>query len=243
MPSSATPAGPPHRAPLQRLLLRSLVLLLPPLITACGVGCAGWTPWTSRERALKNAELYGPTANQRIKKIEEDAKQARSADGTRQVEFTRGLAETMLAEHDARVRCEIVAAAADFDTASALAICRGGLQDPDDRVRLRACEVWKQRGGEEAVQLLATRYRTDRDLDVRLRAVKMLGELKDQQAIPVLAEALENPDPAVQYRAVAALKEVSGRDLGNDVNAWRDWAADPSRAQPWSIAETFRKLF
>ena len=51
-------------------------------------------------------------------------------------------------------------------------------------------------------------------------------------------------DPAVQYRAVAALKKVSGRDLGDDVNKWRAWAADPGSAdEPWSIAEAFRTLF
>jgi HEAT repeat protein len=79
---------------------------------------------------------------------------------------------------------------------------------------------------------------------VRLRALKMLGELKDKQAIPVLARALEDADPAVQYRAVASLKQVSGRDLGNDVNAWREWAVDPeAHKAEWSIAEGFRRLF
>ena len=137
----------------------------------------------------------------------------------------------------------MVAVAAEFDTASSLAICKGALQDPDERVRMKACDIWRKRGGEEAVQLLANRYRTDRELDVRLRALRMLGELEDKSAIPVLAEALENPDPAVQYRAVAALKQVSGRDLGDDVNKWREWAADPNVKQPWSIAESFRQLF
>ena len=48
----------------------------------------------------------------------------------------------------------------------------------------------------------------------------------------------------MQYRAVAALKQVSGRDLGNDVNAWRAWASDPAADRnEWSIAEQFRKLF
>jgi hypothetical protein len=48
----------------------------------------------------------------------------------------------------------------------------------------------------------------------------------------------------VQYRAVAALKKVSGRDLGNDVNKWREWAADPEgSAAEWSVAEAWRKLF
>jgi HEAT repeat protein len=82
-------------------------------------------------------------------------------------------------------------------------------------------------------------------VDVRLRAIRSLGKLKQKSAIPVLAQSLEDPDPAIQYRAVAALKEVSGRDLGNDVNAWREWAAadDATRDASWSIAETFRRLF
>jgi len=55
---------------------------------------------------------------------------------------------------------------------------------------------------------------------------------------------LEDGDPAVQYRAVASLKQVSGRDLGNDVNDWREWAADPdAHKAEWSIAEGFRRLF
>ena len=71
-----------------------------------------------------------------------------------------------------------------------------------------------------------------------------LGECRDESAIPVLARALEDSDPAVQYRAVAALKTVSGRDLGNDVNRWREWAADPEGSSAeWSIAETLRKVF
>jgi HEAT repeat protein len=207
------------------------------------VGCSGWLPWTASDKATKNAELYGPTANQRIKQLEAEAKQAKAEGSSQSVDFTRKLAEQLLAEHDARVRCEIVAIAGDFDTAAAVAICKGALQDPDERVRTRACEVWRKRGGAEAVQLLANRYRADRELDVRLRAIRMLGEMENEGAIPVLAEALEDPDPAVQYRAVAALKQVSGRDLGNDVNAWREWAANPGDVEPWSIAEAWRKLF
>jgi HEAT repeat protein len=219
--------------------------VLPCLIVGAGLmlsGCAGWSPWTSKEKSARNAELYGPTANQRIKTLQEQAKAARG-ESQQQVEFTQELVGKVLEEHDARVRCEMVAVSAEFDTASSLAICKGALQDPDERVRMKACDIWRKRGGEEAVQLLANRYRTDRELDVRLRALRMLGELEDKSAIPVLAEALENPDPAVQYRAVAALKQVSGRDLGDDVNKWREWAADPNVKQPWSIAESFRQLF
>lgn len=233
---------PPHARPHARPPALLVAITVAALVPAA-VGCSGWLPWTASDKSKKNAELYGPTANQRIEQLAADSKQAKAAGPSHGVDFTRQLAEQLLTEHDARVRCEIVTIAGEFDTASALAICKGALQDPDERVRMRACDVWRKRGGPEAVQLLANRYRADRELDVRLRAIRMLGELDNDNAIPVLAEALEDPDPAVQYRAVAALKQVSGRDLGNDVNAWREWAANPGDAEPWSIAEAWRKLF
>lgn len=208
-------------------------------------GCAGgWRPFQSQKKAVADREKYGPTADQRMATLTEDAKVAKTGTEFDQQEFTAKLAQSILEEHDPRVRSKMVMLSADFQTQQAIAICKGALQDPDERVRMAACTAWARRGGPEAVQMLATRYQTDSELDVRLRALRELGHLKTDEAIPVLAKALEDPDPAVQYRAVAALKEVSGRDLGNDVNAWREWAADPEGSgAEWSIAETFRKIF
>ena len=231
--ASRSPAGPLTRGVLL-VLLASFVL----------TGCASWTPWKRREKAARDQEKYGFTADTRIKKLAERSKAVKSEPAQNQLEFTQDLVRMMLEEHDPRVRGKILETAAEYDTAAATAICSGAMQDPNESVRIRACDVWAKRGGEEAVQLLAMRFQTDTDLDVRLRALKMLGELKDAQAIPVLARALEDGDPAVQYRAVASLKQVSGRDLGNDVNAWREWAADPAAHKAeWSIAEGFRRLF
>ncbi len=220
------------------------------LLAACllgVVGCASgkpWRPFQDQKKAAREREKYGPTADERIKELTADAKQAQAGTPHEQHEFTQALVATVLEEHDPRVRAEILEIAAGFDTAAATAICKGALEDPDERVRMAACSAWGKRGGPEAVQLLAARYQTDAELDVRLRALRELGTLGDKQAIPVLARALEDSDPAVQYRAVAALKKVSGRDLGNDVNKWREWAADPEgSAAEWSVAEAWRKLF
>lgn len=207
-------------------------------------GCASWSPWKRSEKAARDQEKYGYTADTRIKKLAERSKVVKTEPAQSQLEFTQDMVRMMLEEHDPRVRSRILETAAGYDTAAATAICTGALQDPNEMVRIKACDVWGKRGGDEAVQLLATRFQTDSELDVRLRALKMLGELKDKQAIPVLTRALEDSDPAVQYRAVASLKQVSGRDLGNDVNVWREWAADPEADKAeWSIAESFRKLF
>ncbi len=223
-------------------LFRGMVFVL--LATLMLTGCASWNPWNRREKSVRDQEKYGFTADTRIKKLAERSKTVKSESAQNQQDFTQDLVRMMLEEHDPRVRSKILETAAEYDTAAATAICTGAMQDPNEVVRIRACNVWAKRGGAEAVQLLATRFQTDADLDVRLRALKMLGELKDKQAIPVLARALEDGDPAVQYRAVASLKQVSGRDLGNDVNAWREWAADPEgHKAEWSIAEGFRRLF
>jgi hypothetical protein len=220
------------------------VVCLALIATSMATGCASWSPWKRQEKAARDQEKYGYTADTRIKKLAERSKVAKAGPERGQLEFTQDLVRMMLEEHDPRVRGKILDTAADYDTASATAICKGAMQDPSDVVRFKACDVWAKRGGEEAVQLLATRFQTDADLDVRLRALKMLGKLNDKQAIPVLARALEDSDPAVQYRAVSSLKQVSGRDLGNDVNAWREWAADPeAHKAEWSIAEGFRRLF
>ncbi len=207
-------------------------------------GCKTWKTLTTSEKTLEEQRKYGSTADQRIETLAADAAKAKAGTHAEKAEFTSGQVKSMLEEHDPRVRCVILETVAEFETPSAVAICKGGLEDPDPRVRMAACTVWRTRGGPEAVELLATRYRSDQEIDVRLRALRELGQLGDQQAIPVLAKALEDSDPAVQYRAVAALKKVSGRDLGDDVNKWREWAADPAgSAAELSVAEEFRKLF
>lgn len=208
------------------------------------VGCRAWTTLTTSQKTLEEQRKYGATADQRLEETATQAKAAKAGSHADQVEFTKKLVESMLAEHDPRVRVGILEVAAGFDTPAAASICRGAMEDPDERVRMAACAAWRERGGAEAVELLATRYRTDTEIDVRLRALRELGQLGDKAAVPVLAKALEDPDPAVQYRAVGALKRVSGRDLGDDVNKWREWAADPDgSAAEWTIAEGFRQLF
>jgi HEAT repeat protein len=207
-------------------------------------GCVNWAYRLDPKKAVLERERYGATADQRITELRADAEKAKKGGGEAIDTFTQRLTTLMPAEHDPRVRKAILDVAAGFDTPTAVAVCKGALEDPDERVRSKACEVWGRRGGPEAVALLTARYDTDASIDVRLEALKELGKLGDEAAIPTLARALENADPAVQYRAVTSLKKVSGRDLGDDVNLWRAWAADPKApGTEWTVAEEFRKLY
>jgi HEAT repeat protein len=213
-------------------------------LAATAAGCAGWRNRLDPKKVAAEREKYGATADQRISDLEAEAARAKKSAGAEQIVFTEALVAKLLGEHDPRVRAAILGIAAGFDTPSAVAICRGALEDPEAKVRMAACDAWRERGGPEAVTLLAARASGDSDIDVRLKAIRELGALGDAAAVPALARALEDPDPAVQYRAVSALKDCSGRDLGDDVNAWRAWATDPNaKGNEWSIAEGFRQLF
>lgn len=230
----AFPLLPRQRVWLQIVVLGSLL----------GTGCAVPMPWKDPGQVALEKEKYGLTADQRIKELRDQAREAREETPAGQAAFTKELVATMLAEHDPRVRARMLGIAAEFDDDAARAICVGGLDDPDPMVRTAACDAWVEIGGPESIRHLAHRYRSDDDIDVRLYALRALGDLGDDEAVPVLAEALEAADPAVQYRAVASLKEVTGEDFGNDVNVWREWAANPDSPRPaWSLAETWRKLF
>lgn len=186
----------------------------------------------------------GLTLDQRSERLARQAAAAKAGSREQQTQFTRQLVAEILATHDPELRIRIVATAAEFDTPDANAICTGALQDPSDRVRMAACAAWGRRGGPTAVQLLATRYETDAELGVRLRALSALAELDDGEARAAIARALDDSDPVIRNRAMNALRQASGRDFGNDVDAWRSWAADPDApAARWSWMESIRKLF
>ena len=226
----------------KRISVSALVSIF--LISCFLGGCANSIPWINSQQVALEKEKYGLNADQRIKELSQQVKKAKDGNSEARAGFSKKLVNEMMAEHDPRVRAEILKCTAGFDNPSARAICVGGLDDPDSLVRIAACDAWVEIGGDEAIRHLANRFRSDEDIDVRLHAVRDLGSLGDEAAIPVLAEALEAPDPAIQFRAVASLKEVSGRDLGNDVNAWREWAVDPSAyREEWSVAEVWRQIF
>jgi len=58
------------------------------------------------------------------------------------------------------------------------------------------------------------------DAAVKVDAKKEL-ELYGDFAVPQLIKALD--DPQTQPELIDLLKAVSGKDFGNDTNAWKDW--------------------
>jgi hypothetical protein len=176
-------------------------------------------PWN------KKTEIPGVVAPaDRIKQLRELGEKAPSMPELEQIRESTRLAQSIQNENDPLIRIQILKTLASFSTPVSTAVLNAAVNDGDSDVRTACCDAWAQRGGPEALQVLTKIMSSDVDIDVRMAAMRAMGKLGDPAAIAVLAPALDDKNPAVQFRAVQSLKQISGRDFGDDVSAWRDFA-------------------
>jgi len=201
----------------------------------------GKLPWSADEDPYLPPDY--PTPARRMAKMKELVATAESGSPEQQSQAAAELARQIQTETDEHIRLHIVLAISHLDTPLAAEVLKAGLNDGNADVRVACCNAWGKRGGAEAVSLLAETINRDTDLDVRLAAIRSLGKIREPGSVAALNTALEDPNPAVQYRTVQSLRNVHDRDLGNDVNAWRQLAAGQTEVAPPSVAERLRKLF
>jgi len=140
---------------------------------------------------------------------------------------------------------EMVRTLAAFPTAESLEGLKAATEHSDADVRAVACEAWRRKGGQAGLDTLVKVLSSDTDLDVRIAAARELGGFRQQAAIDALGAALEDPNPALQYRCVQSLKEITGRDLGENVSAWKQFVAggDAKASETASWSDQIRNLF
>jgi HEAT repeat protein len=127
-------------------------------------------------------------------------------------------------ERDPLLRRQMVAVLGSWSTPEAAAGLQRALSDEDPDVRQAACRAWQRHGGPQAIEALAGVIANDGDVDVRLAAVSAIESFRDPSAMRALSVALDDADPALQYRAVQVLRSVTGQDYGSDLQAWRQLA-------------------
>ncbi len=186
-------------------------------------------PWQDNEKT----SIITP--KMRISAIQEIGARAADADADEQQTLTEQLATQIQTEPDPLVRRAIQEAIAELPTPLAQDVLIAGLQDDDLDVRVTCCHALGQRSDPSVISALRVALETDEQLDVQLAAIDALGQIKSPQSVSALATAVNDRDPALQYAGVQALKSVSGKDLGNDVAAWRQYAA--SEQPEISLAE------
>ncbi|MCE5303895.1 MAG: HEAT repeat domain-containing protein [Planctomycetaceae bacterium] len=180
---------------------------------------------------------------ERIVKIQKLSAEAGSASPEQKRQVSQQLAQSIRDEKDPLIRMEILRALGHYPGPESDAVLKAAIADPDGQVRMAACDAFGKRHDAESVKLLSETLRSDVDADVRLTAALALGETKNPAAVPALGDALNDADPAMQYRAVLALKQVTGKDLGNDVRRWQQYVKGEPIDPPPSMAEQWRHLF
>lgn len=97
------------------------------------------------------------------------------------------------------------------------------LDDPEPVIRAAACRALGHVGTADDAVTLARLMVADQDPDCRIAAIEGMRALRsdDPRIGVVLADAMENPDPAIRLVAYEALQVTTGRDLGPDPKPWK----------------------
>jgi hypothetical protein len=220
--------------------VRGLTMATALLLAGCSVAShlPGWPFFGAKED--KTSYLTPP---KQIARLRETAETAPAKSPAERERIAVDLGRWMRDEKDPILREEIVRALARIDAPTAKRLLGAALQDPVAPIRVAAVEAIAEQGGPGAVEILGAALQKDDNIDVRLAAARGLGKLKDPRAMPALAAALESPDPALQYRAMQSLKSATGKDFGDDVSAWREYAQGGNPPpKPFSFAELLQGL-
>jgi HEAT repeat protein len=139
------------------------------------------------------------------------------------------------------VRAEAVRLLGELDHPTAHQALAQAAQDARSEIRLAAVHACAASQSPESVPVLQQVIGADTDIDIRLAATRALQHHRGPQVVQALGLALEDSDPALQIRAVEALRIVTGERLGDDISAWRQFvrstAPRPDAEPPSQVDE------
>src|SRR5271157_3931841 len=210
------------------------------LLSGCEM-LPSWVPFQGKTTDTIPGLVTPAQKMTQLKKLRLDARESNPELKRQVVDY---LTESIRTEPDALIRSEIIKTLGEYPLPSALPVLKAALQDPDPDVRITACDALGKRPDADAAELLVGILQNDKVQDVRLAAARGLGQTKDQRAIAALGDVLTDPDPAMQRRAVVSLENITGKDLGNNVDRWQKFVKEehPQPAGPLSIAEKIKKM-
>jgi HEAT repeat protein len=190
-------------------------------------------------------EAYQPTFHRQQEEMAEVRKLASRMSSSDQDHWAGEMEHILRTHNNPLLRAEAVKTLAALSTPSADRALQLAGEDDDANVRIAACRAWGQRGGKDSVAALARILGSDTDLDVRITCAGELAAFSDPVAYRALGLAIDEDNPALTWRAIRSLRTSSGRDFGNNLAAWQQFAqgSDPGPDTPLSIAERLRGLF
>ena len=159
-------------------------------------------------------------------------------DDVQRLEATRELAKALDLGNEPLVsRAVICRTLGEIGLPEAREPLRSVLDDRDPIIRSAAARALGKVGGPEDVAILSRVMAADTDPDCRVAAIEGLRSLKkpDPSALIVLADGLQNSDPAIRLASYEALQIITQQDLGPEPGPWKqlaDRAAGPDGPEP-----------
>lgn len=181
-------------------------------------------PWSESVEVgpnpLETARL-SPDPRAQVKALQLLAQQAGGYNQADQAQIVGELAALFNQEKNPYLKVEIIRTLNRYPLPRVEEVLAGALTDSHQEVRVETVRAWTDRRSPHSVGALIRAYESEDNLDVRLEALRGLGVLGGDPAVNTLAQALQNSDPAIQFRAVQSLEQATKLPYGNNIAAWK----------------------
>jgi HEAT repeat protein len=177
------------------------------------------------QREPEYKSMYGPTPAQELEQLRSLAERGSTLGSAEASRMAHQLSERLKKDTDGLMREQIVLTLAEIPGDAAKEGIRHALTDEIAPVRRAAVEAWGRHGGEGALTALSEALARDPDIGVRLTAARSIGRMKHPDAARTLAGFLDDRQPGIQLAAIHALREMTGKEMPDDVSAWKSYVA------------------
>ncbi len=175
-----------------------------------------------------------PTYHERIAELKALESQIAGMGPTEQEEWALRLEKLVKDDPSPEIRRQSVRCAAKITSQTSTRILNAASGDDVDKVRLAACDAWKDRQDEPAKAMLLSLAKSDSESSVRQAAIEGLGQFEDPEVIRNLSTLLDDRSPAVVYNVTQSLANITGQEHGGNVQAWKNYLRTtlPAAVQP-----------
>ncbi|TWU42433.1 HEAT repeat domain-containing protein [Novipirellula artificiosorum] len=177
-------------------------------------------PWFAMKE-WREDEAFGVTDHQRREQLTQLANSIDELSAERQQFWAGQLRQIMENDQSPEMRRLAILASGKMSSATeAVPLIEMGLDDDSMKVRMEACRALGRIDDAQSSQMLAATYGSETNQDVRHAAIESLSQHKNPTSVNSLRLALDDRNPATRDLTMQSLRDVTGKDLGGDAEAW-----------------------
>ncbi len=193
-----------------------------------------------RNQWAKDREL-GPTFADRINEVKLVKRQIATMPEDEQTQWVESMEKLIEKDPSPDMRRHAVLALGASSHPRSVAILRKAIQDDSEKVRLSACQALASKKDPESLAMLGSLAQKDASSSVKVAAIKALSNYSGDEAKAILAKAIQDRSPAIQYQSTVSLAKVTGKDFGGDVALWRKYlSGEEVEAPEATLADRLR---